>query len=283
MLTEVQIVALCQASAPKLESLRESVRALGSAVIAFSGGVDSTFLLKVAHQELAERVVALTALSPSLAPAEAEAASELASRIGVRHLVVPSQELENPSYAANPVNRCYFCKSELFELCESKRRELGLAAVLDGFNADDLGDHRPGHQAGRERGVRSPLAEARLTKGEIRAWSHRLGLPTWDKPQLACLASRIPYGTAVTETRLEQIGLAEADLQALGLRVFRVRYHGQLARIEVASEEYGRFAEPSFRQAVNEALRRRGFSFVAVDLEPFRSGRMNEALLPAPG
>ncbi|MBI3183902.1 MAG: ATP-dependent sacrificial sulfur transferase LarE [Myxococcales bacterium] len=277
MLTEAQLAAICERSRPKLESMREAIRRFGSALVAYSGGVDSAFVLKVAHGELGGRAVALTALSPSIPAEEAQAASELARQIGARHLTVESKELDNPSYAANPVDRCYFCKSELFELCESKRAELGLSAVLDGFNADDRKDHRPGQTAARERKVRSPLAEAGLTKEEIRAWSRSLGLPTWDKPPMPCLASRIPYGTAVTAQRLSQIGGAEADLRALGLRTFRVRHHGEVARIEISAEEYPRFSEPSFRQRASELLRRRGFVFVALDLEPFRSGRMNEA------
>ncbi|MFZ5468385.1 MAG: ATP-dependent sacrificial sulfur transferase LarE [Myxococcota bacterium] len=279
-MTETQISARCAASQHKLDAVRAAMRAHGSALVAFSGGVDSAFVLKIARDELGAQAVALTAVSPSVAPEEVREAKQLADKLGVRHVLVDSHELKNPSYAANPQNRCYFCKSELYDIAEGKRQELGLAVVLDGYNADDEKDHRPGHQAAQEHRVRSPLAENGLTKEEIRAWSHRMALPTWDKPQLACLASRIPYGTAVTAERLVQIGSAESDLKALGLRVFRVRYHGDLARLEVGAEEQRRFDDPSFRQAVNDALRRRGFSFVALDLEPFRSGRMNEAVGP---
>lgn len=272
-----RLAALCEPSRHKLEAMRSAIRAHGSALVAFSGGVDSTFVLKVAHDVLGDRAVALTALSPSVAPEEAAEARALAATIGARHLELASNELIDPRYAANPTNRCYFCKTELYDLCERKRLELGLAVVLDGFNADDTRDHRPGHQAAREHRVFSPLSEAGLTKAEIRAWSQRFGLPTWDKPQMACLASRIPYGTAVTLERLQQIGAAESALRALGLRSFRVRYHGEVARLEVAAEEYDRFHDPSFRLRVNEALKGCGFAFVALDLEPFRSGRMNEA------
>src|SRR5690242_4034384 len=213
MLSPDKIQALCESSRPKLEAMRAAIRAQGSALVAFSAGVDSTFVLQIAREELGDRAVALTAISPSMAPEEQKEAEALAARIGARHVTVRSDEVSNPQYAANPTNRCYFCKTELYDLCEAKRAELGLAATLDGFNADDFKDHRPGHQAAKEHRVLSPLAQAGLTKDEIRAWSQKLGLPTWDKPQMACLASRIPYGTAVTAERLGQIGSAESDLR----------------------------------------------------------------------
>jgi uncharacterized protein len=277
MLSPEQIQALCEASRPKLEAMRAAIRAQGSALVAFSGGVDSTFVLKIAVEELGERALAVTALSASVAPEEEKEARELAGRLGARHEVVSSNELANPQYAANPTNRCYFCKTELYDLCEARRKELGYAVVLDGFNADDFKDHRPGHKAAKEHQVQSPLAQAGLTKDEIRAWSQRLGLPTWDKPQMACLASRIPYGTSVTRERLFQIAQAESELRRLGFRQFRVRYHHEVARIELAAEEYERFMAAEVRQRINTALKALGFQFVAVDLEPFRSGRMNEA------
>lgn len=278
VLSSQQVEALCEASAKRLVALRASVRAHGSALVAFSGGVDSTFLLKVAVDELGEQAVALTALSASVAEAEREEAVALARRIGARHLLVESKELDDPRYAANPSNRCYFCKNELFTLAEVKRKELGLAVVLDGFNADDMKDHRPGHQAAREHRVVSPLAEAGLTKSEIRAWSRRLGLPTWDKPQMPCLASRLPYGTQVTVERLTQVGAAEKAVRALGFRAFRVRYHGEIARLELSAEELPRAVQPPTREALIRALKGAGFTFAVVDLEPFRSGRLNDAL-----
>lgn len=273
-----QVEALCAASATRLSELRAKVRGLGSALVAFSGGVDSTFLLTIAVEELGEKAVALTALSASVAPDEREEAEALARRIGARHLLVESKELDDPRYAANPSNRCYFCKNELFTLTEAKRAELGLAAVLDGFNADDKKDHRPGHQAAREHRVVSPLAEAGLTKNEIRAWSHRLGLPTWDKPQMPCLASRLPYGTQVTVERLNKVGAAEKAVRAFGFVNFRVRYHGEVARLELAAEELPRMLDGELRAAVCTAIKAAGFAFVTVDLEPFRSGRLNDGL-----
>ena len=278
MLSAHEVDALCARSEPRIEQLRASVKSFCSALVAFSGGVDSTFVLKIAVEQLGSHAVALTALSPSVAADEAEEAKALAQQIGARHVLVSSNELDDPRYAANPSNRCYFCKTELYGITDKYRTELQLAVVLDGFNADDKKDHRPGHQAAREHEVRSPLAEASLTKDEIRAWSHRLGLPTWDKPQMACLASRLPYGTEVTSDRLTQVGRSEKKLRELGLKEFRVRYHGDVARLEVAADELPRLSEPHFRALVNAAIKAQGFTFVAIDLEPFRSGRLNDAL-----
>ena len=263
-----------RASAPKLARLRESVRATGGALVAFSGGVDSTFVLAVAREVLGDRALALTAHSPSVPMAEREAARDLAVRLGARHLEVESREGEDPRYAANPVDRCYYCKSELYRLCAEAARAEGLPAILDGFNADDRKDHRPGHQAALEGGVRSPLAEAGLGKVEVRAWSEAYALPTWNKPQMACLASRLPYGVAVTPERLGQVERAEAALRALGLSNFRVRWHDAIGRVEVAEEELDRaFAA---RAALVAAVKGAGFKLAVLDLEPFRSGRLNE-------
>jgi pyridinium-3,5-biscarboxylic acid mononucleotide sulfurtransferase len=262
------------ASAPKLAHARDVVAGTAGALVAFSGGVDSTFVLAVAREVLGDRAVALTAHSPSVPQAERAEASALAERLGARHLVVESRELDDPRYVANGSDRCYFCKSELYRLCGEAAREQGLGAILDGFNADDRRDHRPGHRAAEERAVRSPLAEAGLTKAEVRAWSEAYGLPTWDKPQMACLASRLPYGTPVTVERLGQVERAEERLRALGLRQLRVRHHGDIGRIEVAAEEMERaFAR---RAEVVAAVRDAGFKVAVLDLEPFRSGRMNE-------
>lgn len=277
MLSPDAIERLCDSSRSKVEHLRSALRARGSALIAFSGGVDSTFLLKVALEELGHRAVALTAISASVAPAEKRAARELARTLGARHIEVDSRELDDPRYARNPTDRCYFCKSELYALCERARGELGLAAVVDGFNADDRADHRPGHLAARENAVFSPLAEVGLTKDEIRAWSRRLGLPTWEKPAMPCLASRIPYGTEVTRERLAQIAAAESELRQRGFRELRVRHHGDIARLEVGASELARFTDAELRTAIQRAIKAVGFKFVVLDLEPFRSGRLNEA------
>ncbi len=263
-----------RASEDKLRRMKASLAALDGALIAFSAGVDSTFLLAVAREVLGERVVALTAHSASVPQAERAEARGLAHRLGVRHVEAESREMDDPRYVANPVDRCFYCKTELYRLCSEVALRERVAAILDGFNADDRRDYRPGRRAAEERGVRSPLAETGLGKAEVRAWSQAYGLPTWDKPQMACLASRLPYGTAVTPERLAQVERAEVAVRALGLRGFRVRHHGDIGRIEVADDEmdvaYAR------RSELAEAVRAAGFKMAVLDLEPFRSGRMNE-------
>jgi pyridinium-3,5-biscarboxylic acid mononucleotide sulfurtransferase len=272
-MSPMQLDAIRRGSEPKLARLKDSISACGSALVAFSAGVDSTFVLAVAREVLGEGALALTAHSPSVPLSEREEARALAARLGARHLEVVSREQDDPRYVANGSDRCYFCKSELYRLCEETARTERLGAILDGFNADDRRDHRPGHVAAQERRIRSPLAEAGLTKDEVRAWSAAYGLPTWDKPQMACLASRIPYGTPVTPERLGQVERAEAGLRALGLKDFRVRHHGDIGRIEVGEGEL----EAAFarRGELVAAVKGAGFKLAVLDLEPFRSGRMN--------
>ncbi|HTN51201.1 MAG TPA: ATP-dependent sacrificial sulfur transferase LarE [Anaeromyxobacter sp.] len=264
---------LRRASAPKLDRLKEELARCGTAVVAFSAGVDSTFVLAVAREVLGPSVLALTAHSPAVPEAERAEARVLARRLGVAHLEVESREQDDPRYVANGPDRCFFCKEELYRLCAEAAGARGIAAVLDGFNADDRRDHRPGHRAAQERGVRSPLAAAGLTKDEIRAWSAAYGLPTWDKPQAACLASRIPYGTAVTPERLRQVERAEAALRALGFRELRVRHHGEIGRIELGEAELA--AALARRAELVAAVKGAGFALAVLDLEPFRSGRLN--------
>ena len=261
--------------ATKREQVVARVRGLGSALVAYSGGVDSALLLALCREALGDAAVAFTALSPAVAPDELAGARALARQLGVRHVERASGELQDPNYAKNPVNRCYFCKTELYGLAEAEARALGLKAVVSGTNADELHDYRPGLKAADEHAVVQPLAEAGLSKQEIRELSRQLGLPTWDKPQQPCLSSRIPYGTEVTAERLTQLAQSEMALRALGLREFRVRYHGEIARIEAAEAELPKLL--SVRAEAAAALKAAGFKFVSVDLEPFRSGRLNEA------
>jgi pyridinium-3,5-biscarboxylic acid mononucleotide sulfurtransferase len=272
-MSPIQLEGLRSASDAKLARMKSEIASCGSALVAFSAGVDSTLVLAVAREVLGAGAVALTAHSPSVPQAERDEARALAARIGARHVEVTSREGDDPRYVANGSDRCYFCKSELYRLCEETARAEGLGAILDGFNADDRRDHRPGHQAALERRIRSPLAEAGLSKDEVRAWSAAYGLPTWDKPQMACLASRIPYGTPVTPERLSQVERAEAALRALGLRDFRVRHHGDIGRIELGEGEL----EAAFlrRAELPAAVKGAGFKLAVLDLEPFRSGRMN--------
>jgi uncharacterized protein len=280
-MSPAELEAVRAGSVAKLENAKARIASCRSAVVAFSAGVDSTFVLAVAREVLGERAVALTAHSPSVPAAERAEARALAARLGVRHLERESHEQEDPGYVANGQDRCYHCKRELYRLCGEAAREVGATAVLDGFNADDRKDHRPGHRAAEEALVRSPLAESGLSKAEVRAWSAAYGLPTWDKPQMACLASRIPYGTPVTPERLSQVERAEVALRALGLRDVRVRHHGEIGRIEVGEGELA--AAFARRAELVQAVKAAGFRIAALDLEPFRSGRMNElAGIPLP-
>jgi uncharacterized protein len=264
----------------KLAHLRGLLAELPSALVAFSGGVDSTFLMRVAHEVLGERCVALTTVSPATPIEDVDEAKALAARLGFRHRLIETNELDIPAYAANPVNRCYFCKDNLFVISAAEAGRLGLAVVLDGANLDDLGDHRPGLTAAAEQGVRHPLIEAELGKAEIRAASRALGLPTWDRPASPCLSSRFPYGSKITSEGLARVGAAEAFLRTLGFRELRVRHHDQVARLEVPVGEMARLLEPTVREQVVGKLKELGFAYVALDLQGFRSGSLNEALVP---
>ena len=254
--------------------LGESERLL----VAFSAGVDSTFLLKAAHMAIGARAIALTAASPTVPPGELDAAKNFAESLGCRHIVLDSHELTNPSFSQNPVNRCFFCKDELYRISRAEADRLGIETIVDGTNLDDLKDHRPGLKAADEWGVRHPLVEAEMTKDEIRRYSRELSLPTWDKPSSPCLSSRFPYGTEINLERLKQVGNCEVFMKQLGFREFRVRYHGDLARIEVSQNEIDRLFDKLIREAIVKKFKEVGFKFVSLDLQGFRSGSLNEAL-----
>ena len=261
----------------KLAELRAYLRSLGSAAVAFSSGVDSTFLLKVAHEELGDKAVAVTASSRAFPKREADEAASFCRREGIRHLVVLSEELNIPEFRRNPVNRCYLCKHELFKKIIALAQENGLAAVCEGSNVDDSGDYRPGLQAVAELGVKSPLRHAGLCKEEIRALSKEMNLPTWNKQSFACLSSRFVYGENITEKKLSMVDKAEQLLLDMNFRQIRVRIHGEdLARIEVLPEELERLL--SMRESVTQKFREYGFSYVTMDLQGYRMGSMNETL-----
>jgi uncharacterized protein len=280
----------------KLDRLRGLFREMGSVLVCYSGGLDSAFVLAVAHEVLGARAIGMTAVSPSLAPAERDDAIRVAAQIGARHELVESHEIDDPSYAKNDADRCFHCKSELYRISAKKRPEWGVAFVVNGTNLDDLGDYRPGLEAAKRAGVRSPLVEAGFSKADVRACAEALGLSVWDKPAAACLSSRLPYGTAVTRERLAQIGELEAALRALGLRQVRVRWHAvsaatpttndaaravgireaAIARIEVAKDELARAFE--LRDAIVQAGKAAGFQYTTLDLAGYRTGSHNEVL-----
>ncbi len=259
----------------KSDKLRRILTDMDGCVIGFSGGVDSTLLFAVAAGVLGEKALAVTATSKTYPERELNEARQLAEKIGGRHLVIVSEELDIPEFRDNPRNRCYFCKKELFGKLRTIADREGLGYVLDGTNIDDAGDHRPGRTAAEELRVRSPLEEAGFTKQDIRDLSHELGLSTWDKPAFACLSSRFPYGTAITPERVEQVGLAEESLRGIGFRTVRVRYHGTVARIELGEEEFER-ATGTLRDEIVRLIKMAGFTYVALDLQGYRTGAMNE-------
>jgi len=262
----------------KENALRELLRGLGSVMVAFSGGVDSAYLSYVSASELGERALAVTGDSASYPTFQRELADSLVKQFGIQHEVLFTTEFEDPNYISNPPNRCYYCKSELYSKLSVLAVERGFAVVCDGTNADDVGDYRPGRQAAREFGVRSPLLECGLTKADIRELSRRAGLPSWNEPASACLSSRIPYGQIVTIEKLSMVDQAEAALKKLGFKQVRVRHHGEVARVEVSEDELPRAMQREMAKAIATALKGLGFKYVALDLEGYRTGSLNESL-----
>ncbi len=269
--------------AEKYDRLRATLRDMGQCVIGYSGGVDSTLVLKVAHDVLGDRAVAVTGDSEAFPQGEVDAATAVANAMGVTVTRVRTHELANPNFAVNTPDRCYHCKTELFSELQDVARERGIAWIVDGSHADDgkPGDHRPGMRAASERGVRSPLREAGMSKADVRALALHLGVPNWDKPSFACLSSRFPYGTTITPELLARLDGCEKFLRESGFRQFRVRHHDTVARIEVEPNDIPRLVE--LREAVNARFKELGYTYVTLDLEGYRSGKMNDTLAARPG
>ncbi len=265
------------------DDLLEWFRDKASALVAFSGGVDSTLLARAAHDALGDRALAVTAVSASLAPRELDEAKDLAARIGIEHRLESSSETSLPQYLVNDGNRCYHCKTELYSICKRAAEEADLAVIVNGLNTDDLSDHRPGNAAADEAGVRSPFVELGFDKAAIREHSRRLGLPTADKPELACLASRFPTGTPISVVGLEQVAAAEEAVASLGFSQYRVRFHGDLARVEVPAAELDRLADKELRRRLLAGVRAAGFRFVTVDLAGYARGSSNALSMGASG
>jgi pyridinium-3,5-biscarboxylic acid mononucleotide sulfurtransferase len=262
----------------KLNKLKSDIESMGSLAIAFSGGVDSTFLLKVAHDVLGDTAIAVTARSSTYPEREYREAVDFVNKIGVKQVVIVSEELDIEGFSSNPVNRCYFCKKELFTKVLDIAREQGIRYVADGSNVDDLGDYRPGMAATKELNVVSPLKQAGMTKEDIRILSKEMGLPTWDKQAFACLSSRFPYGQEITREKLEMVDKAEQMLMDLGFRQLRVRHHGDIARIEVSAAERVKFFDEQLMDKIYDEFKKIGFKYVALDLKGYRTGSMNEVL-----
>ena len=275
----IHLAETAQLSAEEKElSLLKQLAEFPSVIVALSGGADSAYLAWAAHRAIGERALSVTALSPSYSSHDRAVVEDFVRQRGVRHEFIETHEMENPKYRANAADRCYFCKDELFTVLDVMAQERGFAVIAYGVNADDTLDFRPGHRAASEHRVLAPLLDAGLHKAEIRLLSQRAGLPTWDRPASACLASRLPYGTEVTPERLALVERGEAALRELGFRQFRVRLHDKLARVEIAPEEMVRAMSPEMAASISARLKAAGFTFVALDLEGYRQGSLNESL-----